>query len=386
AAGQFVPGDSLDLLFDKPGVKVQAVMLTPLYFDVFLSFAPSGFPGFETGPYPGPITIKVFGQGNTLLGQSTVQEIRSDPDDPASPILVDAPNYFLEVLAPNPMDDDYVDPTRRVGIIVGAGETITRINLSAGPNIIGSGGNFAGADNVDVYFEANPPDGDMDGVPDYLDEFPGDPNETFDTDLDGTGDNADLDDDNDGASDIEEATLGTDPRVPDVRWVLGPGTNMLSLPISPQSVTTSGALLNLIGATRISRLVNGVTETTTSDGQGGFVGSFPLTPLSGYEVAITQAVDVTLTGNAIAPVVQLPIGTSWGGFMSSQSAMAHAYMQSGVLLGNISALSGLKPATERFETATVDGSGTSGGPDFAIVRGVGYAFSLLAPVTLDTGL
>ena len=54
-------------------------------------------------------------------------------------------------------------------------------------------------------------DSDNDNVFDQLDDFPNDTEEWLDTDDDGTGNNADLDDDNDGLSDTEEANLGTDP-------------------------------------------------------------------------------------------------------------------------------------------------------------------------------
>ena len=56
-------------------------------------------------------------------------------------------------------------------------------------------------------------DTDGDGVFDYNDAFPTDPNETIDTDGDGIGNNTDPDDDNDGQSDTIEITNGTDPLV-----------------------------------------------------------------------------------------------------------------------------------------------------------------------------
>ena len=56
-------------------------------------------------------------------------------------------------------------------------------------------------------------DTDGDGVFDYDDTFPTDPNETIDTDGDGIGNNTDPDDDNDGQSDTIEITNGTDPLV-----------------------------------------------------------------------------------------------------------------------------------------------------------------------------
>lgn len=48
-------------------------------------------------------------------------------------------------------------------------------------------------------------DTDRDGVPDSVDDFPFNPNETLDTDNDNTGDNADTDDDGDGVSDTRDA-------------------------------------------------------------------------------------------------------------------------------------------------------------------------------------
>jgi hypothetical protein len=60
-----------------------------------------------------------------------------------------------------------------------------------------------------------PTDSDGDGVPDDSDDFPNDPNETTDTDGDGTGNNADTDDDNDGMPDEYENTNGLNPLVND---------------------------------------------------------------------------------------------------------------------------------------------------------------------------
>lgn len=54
-------------------------------------------------------------------------------------------------------------------------------------------------------------DSDGDGVDDASDAFPNDASETLDTDGDGVGNNADLDDDGDGYSDSEELAAGTDP-------------------------------------------------------------------------------------------------------------------------------------------------------------------------------
>lgn len=48
-------------------------------------------------------------------------------------------------------------------------------------------------------------DADGDNVPDSSDDFPNDPNESVDTDNDGTGNNADTDDDGDGVPDTEDS-------------------------------------------------------------------------------------------------------------------------------------------------------------------------------------
>ncbi|SCY85542.1 Ig-like domain-containing protein [Desulfoluna spongiiphila] len=54
-------------------------------------------------------------------------------------------------------------------------------------------------------------DSDGDGVPDHLDLFPDDPEESTDFDGDGVGDNADMDDDNDSMTDAWETANNLDP-------------------------------------------------------------------------------------------------------------------------------------------------------------------------------
>jgi len=58
-------------------------------------------------------------------------------------------------------------------------------------------------------------DSDGDGVNDWSDKFPLNSKESGDNDTDGQGDNGDLDDDNDGLSDIQEDINGTDPLLAD---------------------------------------------------------------------------------------------------------------------------------------------------------------------------
>ena len=72
--------------------------------------------------------------------------------------------------------------------------------------LLGGGGSSGGG---------GPTDSDGDGVPDSQDDFPDDPNETTDTDGDGIGDNADPDDDDDGIPDSYEDANGLNSLVDD---------------------------------------------------------------------------------------------------------------------------------------------------------------------------
>ena len=54
-------------------------------------------------------------------------------------------------------------------------------------------------------------DTDGDSIIDSVDQFPEDSSEYLDSDGDGIGDNADTDDDNDGISDVDELTCGSNP-------------------------------------------------------------------------------------------------------------------------------------------------------------------------------
>ena len=80
---------------------------------------------------------------------------------------------------------------------------------SAGISKAGSGASNGIGDNADL-------DDDEDGVPDTEDAFPLDSTETLDSDEDGVGNTADPDDDNDGLFDTTEInTIGTDPLLAD---------------------------------------------------------------------------------------------------------------------------------------------------------------------------
>jgi hypothetical protein len=96
-----------------------------------------------------------------------------------------------------------------------------------------------------------PVDSDHDGVPDNQDAFPSDPNEWVDTDSDGTGNNADTDDDGDGMPDNWEVQYGLNPLVNDALGDKdGDGyTNLQEYkagtdPTDPQSKPRSKAVLS----------------------------------------------------------------------------------------------------------------------------------------------
>ena len=77
-------------------------------------------------------------------------------------------------------------------------------------------------DDVDILPNlASPGDLDNDGILDEEDAFPADFREYKDSDDDGEGDNADVDDDNDGWTDIDEIRQGSDPFSSSVQPVEG---------------------------------------------------------------------------------------------------------------------------------------------------------------------
>ncbi|MCK5559980.1 MAG: right-handed parallel beta-helix repeat-containing protein, partial [Thermoplasmata archaeon] len=75
-------------------------------------------------------------------------------------------------------------------------------------------GNPVQSNTVIVILYVDPganPDSDGDGYSDSIDIFPNDPNEWFDNDFDGIGNNNDTDDDNDGYNDTNEVAAGSNP-------------------------------------------------------------------------------------------------------------------------------------------------------------------------------
>ena len=122
---------------------------------------------------------------------------------PAGSVVVN--NAASQTFAIAPDQDYQVLEVRVDGYLIGTATSYTFNNVTADHAITAS---F-------VYVDPNPVDSDGDGVPDILDAFPADPDETADTDGDGTGNNADIDDDNDGMPDAWEIANNLDPLVND---------------------------------------------------------------------------------------------------------------------------------------------------------------------------
>ena len=94
---------------------------------------------------------------------------------------------------------------------VGMAGEILRFRLT-----VSDSGNMQSMDSCEVRVtKAVVEDSDGDGVPDDQDAFPYDAEESLDTDLDGQGNNADTDDDNDGMPDTWELVYGLNPLVDD---------------------------------------------------------------------------------------------------------------------------------------------------------------------------
>ena len=122
---------------------------------------------------------------------------------PSGSVVVNDGNAQTFIITP---DEDYQILEVRVdGTLIGTASSYTFNNVNQDHTITAS---F-------VYVDPNPVDTDGDGVPDTEDTFPLDPNETTDTDNDGTGNNADLDDDNDGMPDAWEIVNNLNPLIDD---------------------------------------------------------------------------------------------------------------------------------------------------------------------------
>ena len=126
-------------------------------------------------------------------------------------------------------------------------------------------------------------DADKDGYPDNLDAFPNDVAESVDTDLDGIGNNADPDDDNDGFTDEQELIDGTDP-------------------LSKFSCREGCASLDLDGSEKYDALTDGLLLLR---GMFGLDGSALVAGVIGSNAAYTSSVDITARINALGSAADI---------------------------------------------------------------------------------
>lgn len=150
------------------------------------------------------------GSNQTVVSGNTVQLNGSQSADPNG----DAMTYYwtqnggpaVQLSSTSAINPTFTAPT------VNAGDTATLIfELTVTDAQAASGADTC----IVLVTAAAPADSDGDGVADDQDAFPDDPSESVDTDSDGTGNNADTDDDNDGMPDDWELQYGLNPLADD---------------------------------------------------------------------------------------------------------------------------------------------------------------------------
>lgn len=154
-----------------------------------------------------------FFRGTTLIGESRPISVRPNGyDDVFVDFTVpeDSFNIQAKIQGSDPADQNPANDFNQTKLIApdkdtDGDNTVDRLDADDD--------NDGLTDEQEKTHSTNPlkADTDGDGYNDQNDVFPLDSQEWLDTDADGQGNNADIDDDNDGLSDTQEKAKGTDP-------------------------------------------------------------------------------------------------------------------------------------------------------------------------------
>ena len=175
-------------------------------------------------------TITGLQDGITYYFAATAYDIDDYKSDYSKELVhvVGSPNQSSHMITASANSNGSITPSGAVTVAGGTDQTFTisaDLNyeimdvlvdgVSVGAVASHTFNNVTDDHVIAVSFVALTLDSDGDGVPDYQDAFPIDPDESLDTDGDGEGNNADTDDDNDGMPDTWELAYGLNPLIDD---------------------------------------------------------------------------------------------------------------------------------------------------------------------------
>lgn len=275
-------------------------------------------------------------------------------------------------------------------------------------------------DGIGDLCDLSPEDLDGDGVPNQFDNCPNDHNvDQTDIDGDGIGNICDLDNDNDGLSDIYEATvtltnhlsadsdgdgisdgdedfdmdgrsnlgelsLGSNPVQPDLDY--GLGLNLLNYPVQvPLNMSAFGLMTQLGGDANLQKIMRfntsiGEWETAEYIDTVASGTDFPIVDSEGYFVVFGNNVPWTYIGNGICEGLSLDAGVNVIGLNCvPQATTAYQLLE---LLGGpteVSSVQRYDRETSRFQSATYE-AGMPAGSDFALTNNEAYVVHMKTSV------
>ena len=184
-------------------------------------------------------------------------------------------------------------------------------------------------------------------------------NQTFRTDR--------CDADGDGLPDDDEPS-GASIDVPDVLFALNTGANLISFPIFPAGANQSLDILSLLGADSISRLSNGIVETTYATPPHGVL--FDIHPRVAYQVRVPDDGATVIEGQAVAlSALSLSPGQNWVGFVTVPPSRDTAFklLSDSQFGGELLSITSFNIENGRYETAVMY-DGQPAGVDFRLTE------------------